>query len=129
MMDAKDRLTLEWVLNPPPKTQWSDVPSWLEGSGGLYWVSGKAGFGKSTLMKWLVEESRTTKLLELWAGNKRLLIADYFFWSSGSGVQKSLSGLLRSLLYQLLLQWQDPVFRISPPRWRSYDLELEHFPT
>lgn len=40
-----------------------------------------------------------------------------------------MSGLLRSLLYQLLLQWQDPILQISPPRWRSYDLELAHFPT
>lgn len=86
MMDAKDHLTLEWVLNPPLKTQWSDIPPWLQGSGGLYWVSGKAGSGKSTLMKWLIEEGRTTKLLELWAGNKRLLIADCFLWSSESGV-------------------------------------------
>jgi hypothetical protein len=131
MIDGKDELTLGWVFDLPPKTpsKWSNVPSWFQGSDGLYWISGKAGSGKSTLMKWLLEEDRTTRFLESWAEDKRLLVADYFFWSSGSDVQKSLSGLLRSLLYQLLLQWQDPISRISPSRWRSYDLELAHFPT
>lgn len=130
MIDAKDHVTLEWVFNPPPeiRSQWSDVPAWLQGSDGLYWVSGKAGSGKSTLMKWLLQEDRTRKLLESWSGDKRLLTAHYFFWSSGSDVQKSLSGLLRSLLYELLQQWSDLIAQISPPRWRSYDLELAHFP-
>ncbi|CRG90151.1 Valine--tRNA ligase [Talaromyces islandicus] len=130
MIDAKHQATLEWVFNPPPEiqSQWSNIPAWLQGSDGLYWVSGKAGSGKSTLLKWLLQEDRTTKLLESWSRGKLLLTAHYFFWSSGSDVQKSLSGLLRSLLYELLQQWPDLIAQISPPRWRSYDLELAHFP-
>lgn len=132
MINEKDQVTLEWVFEPPLEMQgkWSDVPSWLQGSNnGLYWVSDKAGSGKSTLMKWLLYENRTKQVLESWCKDKRLLIPHHFFWGSGSDVQKSFSGLLRSLLYELLRQWPNPVYQISPVRWRSYDLELGHFPS
>lgn len=129
-IDPKADGTLRWVFNPPTKyqSQWSDMSTWLQGAGGLYWVSGKPGSGKTTLMKWLLDEQRTKKHLESWAGTKRLLIAKYFFWSPGHSLQKSLSGLLRSLLYDLLLQCPESIARISPARWRSYDLNLAHFP-
>ncbi|EXJ75908.1 uncharacterized protein A1O5_00416 [Cladophialophora psammophila CBS 110553] len=129
-IDPKAEVTLDWAFNPPAKyqSQWSDMSAWLQGPDSLYWVSGKAGSGKSTLMKWLLYESRTKELLESWAGNKKLLTANYFFWSSGSSLQKSFSGLLRSLLYNLLRQWPQSTLPISPARWRSYDLELEYFP-
>ncbi|OQE22821.1 hypothetical protein PENFLA_c012G09388 [Penicillium flavigenum] len=131
MIGSKAYDTLQWVFDPPPTIQpvWTKIPSWLEACDGVYWISGKAGSGKSTLMKWLLHEDRTTQLLESWAGSKVLLKAQYFFWSSGTSEQKTLSGLLRSLLYDLLRQWPDPIFEISASKWRSYDLELAHFPS
>ncbi|KAJ5528336.1 hypothetical protein N7513_012495 [Penicillium frequentans] len=131
MIGSKAYDTSNWVFDPPPtiQTVWTKIPSWLEASGGVYWISGKAGSGKSTLMKWLLCEDRTTQLLESWAGSKVLLKAHYFFWGSGTNEQKTLSGLLRSLLYDLLRQRSDPIFKISASKWRSYDLELGHFPS
>ncbi|PLN76738.1 hypothetical protein BDW42DRAFT_198819 [Aspergillus taichungensis] len=130
MIEEKAHATLQWVFNPPTaiQPQWTAVSAWLECRDGLYWVSGKAGSGKSTLMKWLLHHDRTNELLKSWAGSKRLLKARYFFWGSGTDMQKSLVGLLRSLLYDLLRQLTDPIFIISASRWRSYDLELAHFP-
>ncbi|KAI9935071.1 hypothetical protein MW887_000692 [Aspergillus wentii] len=130
MIDQKAQVTLNWVFDPPSEMplQWT-VPSWLHSSNGLYWVSGKAGSGKSTMMKWILHEDQTRSILESWAGDRRLLVAQYFFWSSGTDIQKSLLGLLRSLLYELLRQWPDAIPYISPARWRSYDLDLAHFPT
>ena len=130
MIDEKQEATLGWVFNPPveKKSQWSEVPTWLRGSSGLYWVSGKAGSGKSTLMKWLFHQNQTRDLLQMWAGGQELLITKYFFWSPGDALQKSLSGLLRSFLYDLLQQRPSVISQISPARWRSYDLELAHFP-
>jgi NACHT domain len=130
MIEDRYITTLEWVFTPPAENlpKWSEVPAWLRDSGGVYWVSGKAGSGKSTLMKWLFHEDRTRDLLKSWAGDKKLLVTKYFFWSPGTSIQKSLSGLLRSALYDLLQQCPELILQISPARWRSYDLELAHFP-
>ncbi|KOS40917.1 hypothetical protein ACN38_g8216 [Penicillium nordicum] len=130
MIDSKYDLTLGWVFRTPTDmgSKWFDLPSWLCGPGGLYWVSGKAGSGKSTFMKWLLHEPRTREALDVWAGDKPLLITSHFIWSSGTEEQKSVSGMLRCLLYELLIQWPDPIWELSPSRWRSWDLELGHFP-
>ena len=95
MIDYKHKTTLEWVFTPSPENRptWTKVPMWLRGSDGLYWISGKAGSGKSTFMKWLFYEDRTRNLLKSWAGDKDLLITKYFFWSPGTALQTSLSGL------------------------------------
>lgn len=130
MIDERHKTTLRWVFTPSAenRSKWSDVATWLRGSDGLYWVSGKAGSGKSTLMKWLFHEDRTRDLLKSWAGDKNLLITKYFFWGPGTALQKSVSGLLRCFLYDLLQQYPSLIPHISPARWRSYDLELAHFP-
>ena len=131
MIDESYQKTLRWVFDPTPaiRSRWSDFPGWLRGSDGLYWVSGKAGSGKSTLMKWIVLQDRTKELLDIWADGKQLLLARHFFWNPGSEVQKSLAGLMRSILYDLLLQHPESISQISPARWRFYDLELAHFPS
>ncbi len=43
--------------------KWSDLSTWLRSDSGIYWVSGKAGSGKSTLMKFLYSHSTTRQLL------------------------------------------------------------------
>lgn len=130
MIHEKDAVTLGWVFDPPAdvQLQWSDISAWLRGSNGLYWISGKAGSGKSTLMNWLLQESRTKKFLKSWSGHRNLVIASHFFWNPGTNLQKSLSGLLRSLLYDLLRQWPNAIPQISSIRWRYHDLGLTHFP-
>lgn len=130
MIDKKHQATLEWVFRSPPglRPHWCELPAWLEGPIGLYWVSGKAGSGKSTLMKWIFSESRTIELLRAWSGSRKLLIASFFFWAPGTDAQTSLPGLLRSLLYELLRQSPDFICQVLPVRWQSYDLELAHFP-
>ncbi|KAL4778502.1 hypothetical protein BJX76DRAFT_366229 [Aspergillus varians] len=130
MIYSKYDVTLGWVFQPPAtmEPRWSDLPTWLRGPGSLYWVSGKAGSGKSTFMKWLLHEPQTRVALDAWAGDKQLLVASYFIWSSGTDEQKSVSGMLRGLLHELLMQWPDRIWELSPSRWRSWDLALGHFP-
>lgn len=129
MIDEKHAKTLQWVFDPPANSQWSRVPDWLRGSDALYWITGKAGSGKSTFVKWLYGEEQTRALLQEWAGSRELLVAKYFFWiSSKTAEQKSLSGLLRSVLYDLLQTRPELIPKVSPYRWRSHDLELVHFP-
>ncbi|EPS38220.1 hypothetical protein H072_8069 [Dactylellina haptotyla CBS 200.50] len=73
MIDKAHEKTLNWVFDPQPGvvSNWAQIPEWLNGSHGIYWVSGKAGSEKSTLMKWIVQTDRMVKLLESWGGDKR----------------------------------------------------------
>ena len=56
-------------------------------------------------MNFLGQDKRTREPLMLWSGTKDLLMLKFFFWSSGSQSQRSLEGLLRSLLWQILSQF------------------------
>ena len=98
--------TFEWIYEldgfDPSNRRWDSVVQWLEQGEGIYWVSGKAGSGKSTLMKYIYDNDRTSYLLKTWSGAKDVFVPNYFFWSSGNKLEKSSEGLLRSLLYQML---------------------------
>lgn len=87
----------------------SRFQEWLRSGSGIFHVSGKAGSGKSTLMKLILSTKRTHELLREWAGDKRLLFARFYFWSAGDQTQNSLEGLQRSILFEILLQRPDLV--------------------
>jgi hypothetical protein len=115
--------TFEWLYDGPNTEigQETQFVNWLQQGTGVYWISGKAGAGKSTLMKHLVHDPRTKSNLKTWAGKANLVIASHFFWSGGNSMQKSQIGLLQSLLYQLLKQCPELAPRICPRRWIRVD--------
>ncbi|KAK4203324.1 hypothetical protein QBC40DRAFT_251294 [Triangularia verruculosa] len=82
----------------------SSFVSWLEGGQGqVFWVSGKAGSGKSTLMASLYQGPSILKHLETWSGGKKVLLCGFFMTELGSDpLQKSREGMLRAILYQLI---------------------------
>ena len=90
--------------DPPHKQspRWDDFASWLRSGQAVYWINGKAGSGKSTLLNHICTHSRTLELLRKWGANRRLITPTFFFWNAGSRLQKSIDGLLRSLVYQML---------------------------
>lgn len=107
----------EWIFYEPRKREkgkhhqnadavkrplWDDFSVWLKSGQGLYWINGKAGSGKSTLMNYICEDDRRLKYLKEWSPDRQLLTPSYFFWAAGSRQQKSVGGLLRSLIYQML---------------------------
>ncbi|OQE26207.1 hypothetical protein PENFLA_c007G01162 [Penicillium flavigenum] len=97
--------TFEWAFDTqlsPDKLSQSSVYEWQKSGDGIFWVSGKAGSGKSTLMKFLCNHSLTHRALRLWAGPDQLMTASFFFWNSGTTLQKSQEGLIRSLLHEIL---------------------------
>lgn len=108
MKDREDEIseaaakTLEWIFrdSPDQTTTWTNFTRWLESNDSLYWVSGKAGSGKSTLMKHISSHKMTSRSLQVWAAESSLQVASFFFWNSGSELQKSQEGLLRSLLHE-----------------------------
>jgi hypothetical protein len=83
--------------------------SWLESQGGTYWIRGKPGSGKSTLMKYIVKHGRTKQKLCQWAGGEPFVVTSHFFWASGSKLQKSQEGLFRSLLFNIFKQCPDMI--------------------
>jgi predicted ATPase len=117
--------TFEWVFRDPTADQlpWSSFSDWLETGDGVYWINGKAGSGKSTLMKHIFDSQRTRKCLATWANtsetddDRPLCFATFFFWNSGTPEQKSQVGLLRSLLYQVLRTCPKLVAVILPDAW------------
>ncbi|KAI4921490.1 hypothetical protein J4E85_008835 [Alternaria conjuncta] len=96
--------TFNWALESRESSSWPSLAEWLRQDGGVYWINGKAGSGKSTLMKYLYQDPRFMEILNLWARGDRLIVADFYFWSSGAEIQRSQEGLLRSLLWQVLDQ-------------------------
>ena len=75
---------------------------WLESGHGTYWISGKAGSGKSTLMNLICQDPRTNAALKVWSGSSEVLLPKFFFWNAGTELQKSSRGLLRSIIYQIM---------------------------
>ncbi|KAF8242251.1 hypothetical protein K440DRAFT_639383 [Wilcoxina mikolae CBS 423.85] len=95
--------TLRWTFDNPEIR----LLDWLSSGDGIYWISGKAGSGKSTVMKYICDHERTLEALRTWAGPNTLVTASYFFWNAGLPMQKSQKGLLQSLLYQVLQSCPD----------------------
>ena len=119
--------TFEWIFEDQPVLRPRvKFKEWLSDGNGIYWIAGKAGSGKSTLMKYLVSEPRTESILQTWAGNEALVVAKFFFWNAGDVMQKSQEGLLRSLLHEVLSQCPQLIESVCPSRWRNSDLYDTH---
>ncbi|CAN9225518.1 unnamed protein product [Alternaria alternata] len=107
----------------------STFVQWLNSDNDLYWISGRPGSGKSTLMKFLCHHQRTKEHLATWATNHEVIIAEYFFWNAGKNdLQKSQEGLLRSLLYQILRKCPDYIRMAFPGVWQCYNPISTGFP-
>ncbi|KAH6976424.1 hypothetical protein BKA56DRAFT_733254 [Ilyonectria sp. MPI-CAGE-AT-0026] len=91
--------------------------SWLSSRSGIFHIHGKLGSGKSTLMKFLASHERTKTEAKKWAGDKKVVISSFFFWKSGQDLQRSIRGLCRSLLYDILKQRQDLIPATMPDIW------------
>lgn len=69
-------------------------PQWLRNGQEIYWISGKPGSGKSTLMKFIHNDARTFELLHQWQSGAYQIIASVLFHYRGSSIQKLFEGLL-----------------------------------
>ncbi|KAI9683526.1 MAG: hypothetical protein M1822_006066 [Bathelium mastoideum] len=96
--------TFTWLFSTAnaKRRLWSNFVYWLESDNDLYWINGKVGSGKSTLMKFVADSPETQTHLCRWSRDKALVMLKFFFWRNGTREQRSISGLLRSLIVQII---------------------------
>jgi hypothetical protein len=118
--------TFEWVFHEPTvsndKTSFDSYLGWLRGHEPVYWVTGKPGAGKSTLMKYMYTEPRTRQHATYWSGNAELITAGFYFWNSGTELQMSREGLLQTLLYQIVKRDRGLIPLAFHESWQNYEL-------
>jgi len=124
--------TFQWIFEPPQNTgnatpggpPWANFVSWLEkdDTDQIYWITGKPGSGKSTLMKYIVESGQLESHLQRWAGETSVKTAVFYSWNAGTDEQRTEIGLLRSILHQYMTQMPDLLPAVCSRRWAIYRL-------
>jgi hypothetical protein len=90
---------------------------WLMRGNGVFHITGKPGSGKSTLMKFIANHKETKIRLKEWAGTRTVVVAEFFFWKPGNPLQKSLEGLIRSLVHRILRTLPALISTVFPQYW------------
>ncbi|KAJ4164332.1 hypothetical protein LMH87_006009 [Akanthomyces muscarius] len=115
--------TFSWVFSALESEDTSSsglsLQAWLERGSGIFWISGKPGAGKSTLMKFIADHESAQEALSKWSAPKRAVIVTHYFWCAGTQMQRSHNGLLQTLLFEILRQLPDAIESLLPERWSS----------
>lgn len=114
--------TFEWIYRACSEDTSSDFVRFLKGDQNLFWITGKPASGKSTLMKMIGDDPRTIHYLETWSGGEGVFVSRFYFWNSGTQIQMSEEGFLRTLLYEALKQQPYLVPITFPDRMENFVL-------
>lgn len=98
--DERSETSENFTPSHTQRRHWDSFVDWLKSDLPVYWITGKPGSGKSTLMKFLISDSRTPAALKEW--KKDAIIIAHFFWKPGSTMQHSFKGFLCSLMRLIL---------------------------
>jgi hypothetical protein len=85
--------TCKWLTTKDEYLDWRN-PSKITEHNGFIWFKGKPGTGKSTLMKFALDQAQKAM--------KDEIILSFFFNARGEELEKSTAGMYRSLLFQLV---------------------------
>ncbi|ODH49869.1 hypothetical protein GX48_03958 [Paracoccidioides brasiliensis] len=115
-ISSAHKKTFNWTLEEKAgeNVPWDSLKDWLCKGDGIYWLSGKAGSGKSTLMKYIDQDKRTLEYLKMWASPQSIVFTSFYFWNPGTSMQKSQLGLLQSLLHKILSRRPELIPKIFP---------------
>jgi hypothetical protein len=92
---------------------------WLAYGSHIFHFSGKAGSGKSTLMKYLWSHPLTKQTLHAWAHPKQIVMGRFYFWAASNDPGlTTLDGLYRSILFEVLGQCPDLISKVFPRQWK-----------
>ncbi|KLO98698.1 related to ankyrin 3 [Fusarium fujikuroi] len=100
IIKAAHSKTCRWFLKHPDYLSWID-PLQIPEHRGFLWIRGKPGAGKSTIMKFIYLESRKKDR------KHQSLTASFFFNARGELLEKTVSGMYRSLILQLFHGFPD----------------------
>lgn len=114
-IQAEYSSTLKWIY----ENKDFGFIQWLEGDESLYWISGKPGSGKSTLMKFIRKDPRTHRPFDQDPPEAKPVFLDFFFHDRGPTVQKSNDGLLHHCLHQLLTEGPKSLSHLILPLFNS----------
>jgi hypothetical protein len=109
--------TCRWLLDRPEYKDWLS-PEKVSEHHGFFWIKGNPGTGKSTIMKFALASTKRTMA--------EAIFIKFFFNARGAELEKTVLGMYRSLLFQLLDELQDlqDVFALLPPKLS--DSETSH---
>jgi ankyrin repeat protein len=82
-----------WLFDREEYQRWQNIDL-LDEHHGFLWIKGKAGAGKSTLMRYLFDKAEKAQL----AGQ---IVVSFFFNARGAPIERSLEGMYRALLHQI----------------------------
>ncbi|KAE8146641.1 hypothetical protein BDV25DRAFT_47329 [Aspergillus avenaceus] len=114
--------TFRWILDgqiPEHKLYRERFTEWLRHGTDVFHITGKLGSGKSTLMKFLATNKTVLDTLNQWAEGRKLVVARFFFWRPGTIEDKTIDGLLRGLLHDVLKGCQDMIPTVFPNQWKE----------
>jgi len=103
--------TFHWIWKREPDGG-PGLLEWIESESALFWVAGKPGAGKSTLMKYVFNDDQTSTLLS--NKDERIKKIGYWFHDLGEPNERTFLGFLRSFLYQLLKSFLELLQVILP---------------
>ncbi|KAK0748783.1 hypothetical protein B0T21DRAFT_303588, partial [Apiosordaria backusii] len=92
--------TCNWITKTRKYKDWLDINK-MQTHHGFLWMRGKAGSGKSTLMKSTLRSFQRSK------SNSSTTVIYFFFNARGTYLEKTTEGMYRSLLLQLLEKMPD----------------------
>lgn len=96
--------TFQWIFDSSPpvqdNTRWSPSAQlrenmrgvfarWLGSDEPLFWISGKAGSGKSSLMSLIQSDPRTATALTPWSSGLHVYKFSFYFWRPGTELQRA----------------------------------------
>ncbi|RKK92531.1 hypothetical protein BFJ68_g10744 [Fusarium oxysporum] len=100
IIKAAHSKTCRWFLKHPDYLSWIDRQQ-ISQHHGFLWIRGKPGAGKSTIMKFIYLESKKKDR------KHQSLTASFFFNARGELLEKTVSGMYRSIILQLFHGFPD----------------------
>ncbi|TLD09359.1 uncharacterized protein PgNI_07282 [Pyricularia grisea] len=125
--------TFQWLMADPsqnddessePRAEPTGFKEWLESptNESPFWITGIPASGKSTLMKFICTHPDVRGHLQKWCNRRQLVTCNVYLWNAGTTFQKTQTGLLRTIVHEILAKKLDFCRIASPERYIYYQM-------